>query len=301
MPLIKKGEVMPERPIVVVIYGQPGVAKTSLSNTANNPILLDCDRGSDRSLNPPDTLIAQRWEDILQDEAVIKDYKTVLIDTAKAVLDDYLWDYCVRTDRTLVAKNGKTIDMKVYGAIGKEFKQFINKRRSEGLDIVIIAHAKEEKDQNITKIFPDVTGSSKDLLLRIADQVGYLSMINGNRVLSFDPMDGVIGKNTANIAPIQIPDASNPAFATMMDEIIKGVKKSIQTKNAMQNEFQKSIEEIKVAIDRAENAEDANILIETLNSLPPAHSKALKLALMKQMKGKAEINKSTKLFEDVPN
>ena len=39
--ILKKTEKIPERPIIMLIYGQAGVRKTSVSNTANNPILID--------------------------------------------------------------------------------------------------------------------------------------------------------------------------------------------------------------------------------------------------------------------
>lgn len=35
MPIIKKNEVAPERPVVIVIYGTPGSGKTSLATTAS--------------------------------------------------------------------------------------------------------------------------------------------------------------------------------------------------------------------------------------------------------------------------
>ena len=47
MPIIKKNDVVPERPVVMVLYGTPGTGKTSVASTAENPILVDCDRGWD--------------------------------------------------------------------------------------------------------------------------------------------------------------------------------------------------------------------------------------------------------------
>ena len=94
MPIIKKDESFPKRPVIIVLYGSPAVGKTSLSNTAKNPLLIDCDRGADRAANRAETtIIANNWDEVLNDEAEIKNASTVIIDTAKAVLDDFLTTY----------------------------------------------------------------------------------------------------------------------------------------------------------------------------------------------------------------
>lgn len=55
---------MPQRPVIILLYGVPGSGKTSLANTSNNPLLIDCDRGADRAVNRQDTLSSSIWEDI---------------------------------------------------------------------------------------------------------------------------------------------------------------------------------------------------------------------------------------------
>ena len=56
MPIIKKNEVAPERPVVIVIYGTPGSGKTSLATTADAPLLIDCARGFEGAVQRVDTL-----------------------------------------------------------------------------------------------------------------------------------------------------------------------------------------------------------------------------------------------------
>lgn len=243
MAIIRKNESFPERPVIIVLYGTPGSGKTSLFNTCDQPILIDCDRGADRAINRQDTIIAQNWQDVLKDESEIKNYKTVGIDTAKAVLDDYMMVWVIEKDYKL-----KTNKLKAYGAIGDEFKAFVNTRRAEGLDMVIIAHAKEEKDGDLTKLSPDVTGQSKDLILRIADQVGFLTMVNNKRTLTFEPTDKTIGKNVARIPTLEIPDESDPKFKTFMAEIITKVKESIRMQSQEQIEAQNKIAELEKII-----------------------------------------------------
>ena len=65
MAILKKSDATPKRPVIITIYGQAGAGKTSLATTSNNPLLIDTDRGFDRAVNRCDTLIANKWEEII--------------------------------------------------------------------------------------------------------------------------------------------------------------------------------------------------------------------------------------------
>lgn len=51
MPIVKKNDVLPERPVIIILYGVPGSGKTSVATTADNPLLIDCDRGQTAQYN----------------------------------------------------------------------------------------------------------------------------------------------------------------------------------------------------------------------------------------------------------
>jgi len=270
--LVKRNESFPQRPVIIVLYGTPGAGKTSLFNTSENPVLIDCDRGSDRAANRADgTIIASNWQDVLTDEPEIKNYKTLGIDTAKSVLDDFLMVWVVDKDYKL-----KTNKLKAYGAIGDEFKAFINRRRAESLDIVIIAHSKEEKDGDNTKISPDVTGQSKDLILRIADQVGFITVENGKRVINFEPTDRTIGKNVARIPKTEIPNETDPAYKTFMADIIQHVKDSIRKQSQEQIEAQNEIEAFQNELDLCADNDSLMEISAKCAKLPKAQQAAMK-------------------------
>ncbi len=263
MPIIKANDILPERPIIMVLYGVPGSGKTSVATTANNPMLIDTDRGYDRAVRRTDAVVASKWEDILNEEEAFNDYSTIIIDTAKATLDDYLVEYVCRQNYKL-----KTNSLKRFGEIADQFKAFVNRLRAKGKDIIFICHDKEEKDGDTIKHAPDCTGQSKDLLIRIADQVGYVGIQNKQRVIVFEPVDNFVGKNVAQLGTISIPDATSKEFETCMADIIKAVKTAIQSKSEAQRKAQEQLKELRAKVDEVETLEDIEAIVELSKELP---------------------------------
>lgn len=275
MPIIKHNEILPERPIIMVLYGVPGSGKTSVAATANNPVLIDTDRGFDRAVRRIDTSRASAWEDILNDEASFDAYDTIIIDTAKATLDDYLVEYVCRLNYKL-----KTNSLKRFGEIADQFKGFVNRLRLKGKDIIFICHDKEEKDGDIIKHSPDCTGQSKDLLIRIADQVGYIGIQNKQRVITFEPLDNYVGKNVAQLDTIVIPNAPSKEFDNCMADIIKQVKSAIQSKSEAQRKAQEQLAELREKINEVETMEDVDAVLKMSKDLP----KIMKIPFFSELK-----------------
>lgn len=263
MPIIKKNDVRPERPVILVLYGQPGSGKTSIATTANNPVIIDCDRGSDRAVQIIDTLVANKWTEIMESVADLPPYKTVVVDTAKAALDDFLSQYVCDLNYKL-----KTNSLKRFGQMADEFKDFVGKIQSFGSDIIFICHDKETSEGDVTKHAPDCTGSSKDLLLRKADQVGYVSLVNGKRFISFNPKDNFVGKNVAQIADKQIPEYGTPEFASFMADIIDKVKSSIHSRTEAQRKANALLEELRAELDKVSDNKTADELMKKCVELP---------------------------------
>lgn len=263
MPIIKKNDITPERPVIIVLYGVPGSGKTSLATTAENPLVIDTDRGYDRAVQRVDTLTAQKWTDITDEHATIKDYKTIVVDTAKSVTDDYLAAYVCEQNYKL-----KSNALKRYGQIAEEFKQFVATLRSNGQDLIFICHDKETQEGDIIKHAPDCTGQSKDLLIRIADQVGYVSIINKQRVVNFEPMDNYVGKNVAQLGNIVIPDANSPEFGKCMAEIISAVKAAIQSKSEAQRVANEKLAALREQLASVDSEDSAAELLTAAADLP---------------------------------
>ncbi len=298
MPEIKANEPLPQRPVVIVIYGDPGIGKTSLFNTSKNPYLIDFDRGVSRSINRQDTLAPDNWEEVQEHEkkGTFKDRATIGIDTAKACLDDFLMSYVVKKD----FKNQKN-KQAAYGALGDEFKVFVNNRRSDRADLVIIAHAKDKEDGDFTRKIPDVTGGSYQLLLRIADQIGYMTMRNNKRTIIFEPTDTSVGKNVARLPLIEIPEEGSPALKTFMADIIESVKKATTSQSEAQAESLQKSETFQKAIAEMTTADDLNMIIAPVQELPKHLKDQINQVIASRAKTLGfKYNKVTGAFEAPP-
>lgn len=288
MAIIKKNDVVPERPVIIVLYGVPGSGKTSVATTADSPLLIDTDRGFDRAVQRCDaTLTANNWHDIDNEREAMKGYKTIIVDTAKAMLDDYLSQYAIEKNYKL-----KTNSLKRFGQMADDFKEFVNFLRSNGSDIIFICHDKETQDGDAIKHAPDCTGQSKDLLVRIADQVGYIYIDNGKRTITFNTLDNYVSKNVGQIPTQQIPDYGTKEFEHFMAGLIKQVKQSLIDKSEAQVKAQELIHECREALAAVARDEDIDTVLELAKQLPPLFKKPF----LNEMKAKLDYDEKTKRF-----
>lgn len=101
MGLIKKpNELTVKNALSALIYGQPGMGKTTLALSSPQPLLLDFDGGVHRvnAAHRVDTVQISKWEEV--DEVLtsgeIAEYKTIVIDTAGKMLS-FMDKYIMKT------------------------------------------------------------------------------------------------------------------------------------------------------------------------------------------------------------
>lgn len=204
--------------LVMVIYGQPGVGKSSFGFTAENPLLLDFDKGAYRSKQRKDTLDISSWKDIIElmrTPEVMADYKTIVVDTTGRCLD-FLTQYIIAESPKFGNKNGN-LTMQGWGELKILFTQWLKQLRMLGKDIILVAHEREDKEGDNTRKRPDMQGGSYAELLKVADLIGYLSMENNRETINFTPCDAFYAKNAANIQTQHIPNYNDvPNFAAKL-------------------------------------------------------------------------------------
>lgn len=221
MRIIKSTDSIPVDHPVFMIFGQPGIGKSSLGYSATDPLTLDFDRGAQRAANRRDTLVIDTWADVAEltsTPAALAPYSTIVVDTVGRCLDLMSADIIASSPK--LGRDGN-LSLQGYGVLKGRFRLWIAQLRTFGKDVVLLAHDKEEGDADSKSVRPDITGGSYSEVMKVSDFVGYLAMSGKARVLDFNPTDKWIGKNPAGWAPWTVP-AVGKAQHFLGELIVKG-------------------------------------------------------------------------------
>lgn len=244
----------------VVIYGPPGIGKSSIGFTAADPLLLDFDNGSHRAANRRDVVRVGNWSDVTNITAEdLVPYKTIVIDTAGRALDAMTADI-IKTDPK-GHKNG-ALTLPGYGTLKTRFSGFLKLMNSFGKDVVLIAHMDEQRNGDDVIERLDVQGGSKGEIYKAADAMGRIVLENKQRWLRFSPTDAAFGKNPGQLEPLAIPHPDAPEFRTFLADAIQQTKDRL---NALTEDQREAMEEqnwFRETLPRLEEPDEINGLLE---------------------------------------
>lgn len=243
----------------VALYAQPGIGKTSLAFTADNPLLLDFDAGAHRAANRKDTVRVSSWQDVTSiTDDDLAPYSTVIVDTAGRALDALSADIIRRNAKM---GRGGALTLQGYGALKAEFTAWLRQLNSFGKDVVLIAHMEEQRngDEIIERL--DVQGGSKGEIYKAADAMGRIAIANGQRTLLFSPTDASFGKNPGHLDPLPIPHCDAPEFDGFLGRVVSQIKDRLNALSGEQLEAQKRLESLREALCDVEDAEGINAMI----------------------------------------
>ena len=226
MQIKKAAEAKKNTHVIGLIYGQPGVGKTTAALSMPNPILIDCERGIGRVNGALRTDFAELESIDEFNLADLAGYDTIVFDTLGVLLE--LFDKKVKDMNPKLVKSDGALSLQGYGARKLLFKQFIADLRASGKNVLFLAHVAEQKDGDISKFRPYATGSSVNDLENDLDFMGYMEMRGGKRSISFTPNDNYYAKNSLGLPQyIEVPEAfGGNKFLT--DLIVKGNEERIK-------------------------------------------------------------------------
>lgn len=274
----KPSQIEAKSTLSMLIYGQPGVGKTTLGCSAPNPVLFDYDGGVSRvnGAHQVPTVQIRSWEDTeaaLQEiEQTMPEVQTIVIDTVGKMLD-YMSSYIIRQDSRMGQRDG-SLQLKGYGVRKTMFINFIKRVSVMGKNVVFIAHEKEEKQGDVTVKRPEIGGSSAGDLIKELELVGYVQMHGTTRKIFFNPREEFYAKNTCNL-PSDIsltalfdesgaPSAENNYLTRMI-----GYYKAQQEKRQEQvKAYEKLMENINTALSSAKDADGLNAIKASVDKQP---------------------------------
>ncbi|OTG81529.1 ATP-binding protein [Acinetobacter sp. ANC 4648] len=261
--------------IIVYLYADPGLGKTSIGFTGDKAISFDFDKGSHRTgeLRRGAVVQVQQWADVANLTANdLEPFNTIVIDTVGAMLES------IKTHLMLNSTNKQkdgSLKLKAQGLANNIFKQYVNSLIASGKDVVFIAHASEDQSGDQVIYRPDLGGKNRNELYRIADIMGYLTTVTTGegrnaRVISFKPCPTHHAKNAGGLGgdtgEVWVPDLkTNPNF---LADLIKQAKDHINTLTPDQLATMKALEELgnwEQSCTEVQHAGDLQQLTESLD------------------------------------
>ncbi len=262
--------------IKMLVYGQPGIGKSTMALSAPNPVLFDFDGGVQRvnvAFQCP-TLQVKNWEEALQALEELKggevSCQTIVIDTAGKMLD-FMSDFIMRNDSKMRMRDG-SLSLKGYGARKVMFQNFLREVAMMGKHIVFVAHEREEKDGETKIVRPEIGGSSAGDLMKELDLVGYVQAVGADRTVYWTPQEKFYAKNTCNLPawqkiPVIVDEKGsvtqkNDTLQKVFGYYEANVKKIEETRTR----YNELLEGIAVAIEQITDAKSANEFAKAIAS-----------------------------------
>lgn len=253
--------------VKILIYGQPGIGKTSLAFTSANPLCLDFDKGSHRSKQRKDALDIDKWPDVVElmqsAEVALAEYDTIVVDTVGRSLD-MITRQLIADNYKLGNKNG-ALAISGWGELKGVYANWTRQLTLLNKDYILIAHDKEDKDGDVRYMRPDIQGGSYAEVLKTVDFVGYLYSNNNKPMLDFNPTDKWIGKNAAGLKAIEVPDLNkHPQFFA---ELIARMKSELSTAGSESAEIEQQVRDWADTIEGFTTPEEFNTIAKELEAM----------------------------------
>lgn len=267
----------------MVIYGPPGIAKSSIAFTAAAPLLLDFDNGSHRAANRKDVVRVSGWSDVAGITADdLAPFSTVIVDTAGRALDALTADIIKANPKH---GRGGALTLQGFGELKARFIAFTKLLNGFGKDVVLIAHMDEQRsgDEVIERL--DVQGGSKNEIYKAADAMGRLVIEGGKRWLRFSPTDAAFGKNPGQLEPLEVPHYERPEFRDFLARVIAQTKARLNEQTEAQREAIAEQEWFRTTLATVGVAEEINGLLSRAKAAGPIvkgmlHERAMALGLI---------------------
>lgn len=270
MGLIKKpAEITAKTTATILIYGQPGMGKTTLACSAEKPVLFDFDGGVSRikAEHRVDTLQVSKWDEVAEALAEVRqsgEYRTIVIDTIGKMLDCIV-DYIKRTQPNMVQRDG-TLSLKGYGVRKNIWKQFLSDISQMGMSVYFVGHEKEEKHgDDVVKRADAGNATTANDLFKDLDLIGYLSANGKKRTLDFEGSSIIYAKAPTsmrkcyNVDSVVDAQGNTIGMNDYFQRVVMGDYKAFQASNdEVAKEYNRLVEEITDRATQIDSAEAAN-------------------------------------------
>lgn len=277
--MIKKPEEMTfsDKKFSMLLYGAPGVGKTTLALSAPDPIIIDFDRGMSRvkAQHRKTAIFCDNYEEVLTDikSPEVSDCQTLIIDTGGSFVT-FLQDWAMRTNPTVNRQKNGAISLKGFGAVKSEFSRFTSMVKDVmNKNIIYVFHSQEQqdKDGNAQQRLM-CEGAAKNIVWTPCDFGGYVQMIGDQRVICFSPEQEFFAKGCHGInGKYTIPNLGDADSNDFLTRIFDKAKANIEAENEafapIREQYDKTMIQVQDIIENIVDAETANAAVSSIPAL----------------------------------
>ena len=263
-----------------IIYGSPGIGKTTLACSAPSPVLIDFDRGVSRvrAQHRVPTIMADTYEDILNDvnSPDMMEFQTVIIDTGGSFVT-YLKDWAFRTKNDAKTRAGQFNSLKGFGYVKSEFAAFTDRIKTVlNKNVIYVFHSQEQadKDGNPTQRLL-CEGSVRNTVWNSCDFGGYVQMLGSQRTICFTPEQEFFAKGTHGIVgklplPELGPDAPNDFMTRLFQRATASIKAEKEAFGPIKEQYEKVMLEVRDILAHVVDGDSATVALQTLKDMDHA-------------------------------
>lgn len=281
--LTKPEDLKPDVRFKGLIYGQPGIGKSTLALSAPNPVMIDAENGIKRvepHLRVP-SLQVQKYEEIiaLLNSDEIKPFDTIVFDTMGKVLE-IMEPYLISLNPKNATGSG-ALSLIGYKARKIEFNNLLKLISRLNKSVLFVAHEKEEKNGDEKIIRPDIPGSSGADLIKELDFVGYMEAKGIKRTISFFPTEKYYAKNSLQLDEvIEVPHTKN-GNTFISEKIVKMTQEKLNKQAELIKEYNSTLESVETYLSGVENPNDAIEVFSDMKDVWDAKKRAFYLLKQK--------------------
>ena len=294
----------------MILYGPPGIGKTTLALSAPDPILIDFDHGISRvkAQHRKATMVCKTYEEVLSDveRPEIASFKTFVIDTGGSFVT-YLQDWAMRTNPAQNRQKNGALSLKGFGAVKQEFQRFTGYVRDVmRKNIIYVFHSDEQKDKDgnpIQRLLCE--GAVRNIVWQPCDFGGYMQMIGTRRVISFTPETEFFAKGCYGIeGQREIPTLRQTDTNDFLTRLFEEARSNIEADNEafapVREQYKNTMQSVRDALDAvtdAQTATDAASYVASLTHVLTSQKEARALLKEKTDSIGLKWNKETGKYE----